>query len=107
MQTLSSTLRVRRWAFGVCLHFVGSFDPEKIESALEHAPGEIAQREARATCRLGRFQNRAGLVESVEAVGQLEEIVRQDVRAKIVQYLRNDFGELAKALGQIDLRRFS
>ena len=42
----------------------------------------------------------------MEAVGQLEQIIRQNVRAKIVQHLRDHFRKLAETFREIDLRFF-
>ncbi len=72
-------------------HLFRHFDSEKIETALQNSPGEIAQCKPRTARRLFRFQDRARFVECVEAVGQLEQVVRQNVRTKIIQHLRDDF----------------
>ena len=50
-------------------HLFRHFDPEQIETALQHSPGEIAQCKPRTARRLFRFQNRASFVKRVEAVG--------------------------------------
>ena len=63
----------------------------------KNARRQFAQRETRAARRLFGFQDRAGFVKRVEAVGQLEEIIRQHVRTEIVQDGRDDFGKLAES----------
>src|SRR5215472_6763173 len=42
IQSLTSTLGVRRWAFGVLLHPLRHFDAEKIQSLLQNATSDIA-----------------------------------------------------------------
>src|ERR1700730_6236364 len=84
-------------------HLLGHFDSEKIQAALQNAAREIAQGQPRTARRFFRFQHRASFVEGVEAVGQLEKIVRQNVRAKIVQHLRNALSKLAQTLGEANL----
>src|SRR6266404_7251111 len=42
----------------------------------------------------------------MEAIGQLEQVIRQNVRAKIVQDLRDGFSKLAQAFREIDLGCF-
>ena len=54
------------------LHFFRHFDSKKIETALQNAPGEIAQCQTRTARGFFRFQDRAGLIKCVEAVRQLE-----------------------------------
>src|SRR5437899_5003909 len=99
---LTSRLSVRRWAFGVFLHPFRHFDPEKIETALQNSPGEIAQCQTRAARGFFRFQDRTGFVKCVKAVRQLEQIICQNVRAKIVQHLWDYFRELTKTLCEIN-----
>ena len=41
----------------------------------------------------------------MKAVGQLEQVIRQNVWSEIVQHVRHNLGELAKFLGQRDLGR--
>ena len=83
------------------LHLFGDLDSEKIQAAMKNPRRQLAERETRASRRLLRFQNRAGFVKRVEAVGQLEEIIRQNVGPKIVQNRRDDFAELTESRGQI------
>src|SRR5438874_13345682 len=83
-------------------HFFRNFDPEKIETALQNPPAKIAQCEPRTADWFFRLQNRTRFVERVKAVRQLEQIICQNVRAKIVQYLRDDFLELVETFCEID-----
>lgn len=53
------------------------------------------------------IQHRAGFVESVEAVCQLEEVIREDVWAKVVQDRGDDFGELVEAFCERELGGFA
>ena len=79
--------------------------PRRSSPLCKTRPGQIAQRQTRTARRFVRFQNRAGFVKGVETVGQLEQIIGQNVRPKIIQHLRNDFGELAQPFREIDFRR--
>ena len=71
--------------------------PRSSRPRCRHARRQFAERETRAARRLFRFQDRAGFVKRVEAVGQLEEIIRQNVRPKIVQHRRDDFAQTDRA----------
>src|SRR5205807_2608719 len=51
------------------------------------------------------FQDRTRFIERMKAVGQLEQVIGQNIRPKIVQYLRDDLGELTKFFRQRDLGR--
>ena len=75
-----------------------------MEADLKHRGRSIAQCQTRTPGRLLRFQNRAGFVEAVKSVGQLKQIVRQNVRPEIVEDLRDDFGKLAELFRQTDFR---
>src|SRR3979490_253741 len=80
------------------LHLFRYFDAEEIEAALQDAPGQFRERQARAADRLFRFQNRTRLVKSMESIAQLEQVVGENVGTKIVHHLRDDFGKLEEPL---------
>src|SRR5438045_6135037 len=83
-------------------HFFRNFDAEKIETALQNPPAKIAQCEPLTADWVFRLQNGTRFVERVKAVRQLEQIICQNVRAKTVQHLRDDFRELAETFCEID-----
>ncbi len=91
-------MSVRRYL----LHFLWHFDPQKIETALQNPSIEIAQCQARTARRLWRFQDRTGFIKCVKAVRQPKQIICQNVWAKIVQYLWDDFRELAETFCEIN-----
>ncbi len=84
------------------LHLFRHFDPQKIETALQHSPAEIAQCQTRTARRLWRFQDGTGFIKCVKAVRQPKQIICQNVRAKIVQYLWDDFHKLTETFCEID-----
>jgi len=86
-------------------HLLRHLDPEQLEALGQNPRRQLAKRETGAACGLLRLQNRAGFVKRVEAVGQLEEIICQNVRPEIVQNRWNDFAELTKPEGQIPFFR--
>ena len=57
-------------------------------------------------CHALGFEDRAGLVKSVEGIGRLEEMVGQKVRTEVVEDQRDNFAELEKFLGQGKFGRF-
>src|SRR5450432_2239865 len=79
-------------------HFFRHSNAEKIESPFQSAGGQFAKRETGGPSALLRFQNRTRFVKSVEGIGQLEKIIRENVRPKIVQDLRRGLRELAELL---------
>ena len=88
------------------LHLFRNLDPQQLEALRQYAGRQLAKRQARAARRLFGFQHRAGFVKRVEAVGQLEEIIRQDVRPEVVQNRWNDFAKLTEPKGEsLFLRR--
>src|ERR1041385_1148440 len=90
----------------VSLHFFGHFNAQQIETALQNAGGQIAKRQSRRAQSFFRFQNRTSLVEAVKAICELEQVIRENIWAETIQYLRNDFGELTKFFCQSDFRLF-
>src|ERR1700745_1342942 len=84
-----AALRMTRFEPKRVSHLLGHFDPKKSETALQNTRREVDQCQTRAARRFFRFQDRAGLIKSVKAVCQLEEIVRQNVWTKTVQHLGN------------------
>src|SRR5581483_1263653 len=85
------------------LHLLRDLDPEKVEALFQDARSQFREGKARCPRGLIRFQDRAALVEAMKGVGQFEEIIRQKVRAKIVQDLRDNFGELRRFFGERNL----
>ena len=77
----------------------------RVQAATENARGQFAERQASRAGGFVGFQNRTRFVESVEGVGQLEEIIREQIRTKIIQHLRDGLGELSESFGQSQLRR--
>ena len=73
---------------------------------LEHAGGRFAEDEAGMLCHALGFEDRAGLVKSVEGIGCLEEMIGQKVRTEVVEDQRDNFAELEKFLGQGKFGRF-
>src|SRR5215510_930104 len=61
------------------LHPLRRFDPQKLQAALQNSRGKIAQRQTRTARRFLCFQHGASFVKRVEAVRQLEQIIRQNV----------------------------
>src|SRR5215467_429450 len=90
-----------RSPFGFFLHSFRHLDSEKVEPALQNSPGKVTQGQTRTARRFLRFQNGASFVECVEAVGQLEQIICQNVWPKPIQHLWNDFSELTQTFRQI------
>src|SRR3954470_19503260 len=75
-------------------HPLGDFDPEKVEAFGENTAVELAQGETGTAGGLVGFQDRTGFVESVERIRQFVEVIREQIRAVIVQDSGNDLGEL-------------
>src|SRR3954452_64435 len=67
------------------LHSLRNFDSQQVKPPGQDAAAQFAQGETRTAGGLLRFQDWAGFVEAVEGVGQLVEIVREQVRTEIVQ----------------------
>src|SRR5262249_47888427 len=90
-----------RSALGVYLHSFWHLNPKKVQPALQDVSGKIAQGQTRTPRRFLCFQDGASFVECVEAVGELEQIICQNVWAKPIQHLWNDFSELTQTFRQI------
>src|ERR1043166_2378306 len=83
------------------LHLLRHLDSKKFQPALQNSPGKIAQGQTRTARRFLRLQDGASFVECVEAVGQFEQIICQNVWAKPIQHLWNYFSEPTQTFRQI------
>src|SRR5439155_20239561 len=77
------------------------------ETALQNAPGKIAQCQTRAPCGFFRFQDRAGFIKCVKTICQLEQIICENVWTKIPQHLWDDFCELAQMFCEMNFREIT
>ena len=97
------------WGFGAAPRYIRSGTSMPSSPRPTRNTRAVTRQRVRRVSRgraLVRLEHRARLEKSVEVARQFVEIIRQQVRAEIVQHRRHRFRELRELFRQIAFRRF-